>query len=30
MFAEFMNDPAGYPALLTRTQDQVAAVFKKK
>jgi multiple sugar transport system substrate-binding protein/raffinose/stachyose/melibiose transport system substrate-binding protein len=28
MFAEFMNDPAGYPALLKRTQEQVAAVFK--
>ena len=29
MFAEFMNDPSGYPALLKKTQDQVAAVFKK-
>jgi multiple sugar transport system substrate-binding protein/raffinose/stachyose/melibiose transport system substrate-binding protein len=29
MFAEFMNDPAGYPALLGRTQAQVAEVLKK-
>jgi multiple sugar transport system substrate-binding protein/raffinose/stachyose/melibiose transport system substrate-binding protein len=29
MFAEFMNDPSGYPALLKRTQEQVAAVFKQ-
>jgi ABC-type glycerol-3-phosphate transport system substrate-binding protein len=29
MFAEFMNDPAGYQALLGRTQEQVAATFKK-
>jgi len=29
MFAEFMNDPSGYPALLKRTQEQVAAVIKK-
>jgi len=29
MFAEFMNDPSGYPALLKKTQTEVAAVFKK-
>ena len=29
MFAEFMNDPSAYPALLEKTQEQVAAVFKK-
>jgi ABC-type glycerol-3-phosphate transport system substrate-binding protein len=29
MFAEFMNDPSGYQALLKKTEDGVAAVFKK-
>jgi len=30
MFAEFMNDPAGYPQQLERAQTQVSEIFKKK